>query len=106
MCGKFMALVSWSEVVDFSQPLTESGGDDGPGEGSNDEVVTDRVGGLLPVIIRDAEQGQAARGEDALGGSRSKSLAPAAADPRTVGNDRLEGAAPHALPCWAAHPGR
>ena len=38
MCGKFTALASWSEVVEFSQPLTESGG-----------------GGLLPLIVWDAE---------------------------------------------------
>lgn len=44
-------------MVDFSQPLTESGGGGGGGdEGSNDGVVTYRVGGLLPVIIWDAEQ--------------------------------------------------
>ena len=57
MCGKFTALASWSEVVAFSQPLTESGGGEGPGgdEGSNDEIVTYRVGGLLPVIVWDAE---------------------------------------------------
>jgi hypothetical protein len=38
MCGKFTALASWSEVVAFSQPLTESGGGEGPGgdDGSND----------------------------------------------------------------------
>jgi hypothetical protein len=57
MYGKFTALASWSEVVEFSQPLTERGGEggDGPGEGSNDEVITFRVGGLLPVIVWDAE---------------------------------------------------
>jgi putative SOS response-associated peptidase YedK len=57
MCGKFTALASWSEVVAFSQPLTESGGGEGPGgdDGSNDEIVTYRVGGLLPVIVWDAE---------------------------------------------------
>jgi putative SOS response-associated peptidase YedK len=57
MCGKFTALASWSEVVAFSQPLTESGGDEGPSgdDGSNDEIVTYRVGGLLPVIVWDAE---------------------------------------------------
>jgi putative SOS response-associated peptidase YedK len=57
MCGKFTALASWSEVVVFSQPLTESGGGEGPSgdEGSNDEIVTYRVGGLLPVIVWDAE---------------------------------------------------
>jgi putative SOS response-associated peptidase YedK len=57
MCGKFTALASWSEVVAFSQPLTESGGGEGPGGdgGSNDEIVTYRVGGLLPVIVWDRE---------------------------------------------------
>jgi hypothetical protein len=34
----------------------ESGGGDSPdGDGSNDEIVTFRVGGLLPVIIGDPE---------------------------------------------------
>ena len=53
MCGKFTALASWSEVVAFSQPLAESGGGEGPSgdDGSNDEIVTYRVGGLLPVIV-------------------------------------------------------
>lgn len=56
MCGKFTALSSWSEVVDFSQALTESGGvGRGGDEGGNDEIVTYRVGGLLPVIVWDAE---------------------------------------------------
>jgi len=48
MCGKFTALASWSEVVAFSEPLTETGGE---GEGSNNEIITYRVGGLLPVIV-------------------------------------------------------
>jgi hypothetical protein len=45
MCGKFTALASWSEVVAFSQPLTESGGGEGPSgdDDSNDEIVTYRV---------------------------------------------------------------
>jgi hypothetical protein len=57
MCGKFTALASWREVVAFSQPLAEIGGGEGPSgdEGSNDEIVTDRVGRLLPVIVWDAE---------------------------------------------------
>jgi putative SOS response-associated peptidase YedK len=57
MCGKFTALASWSDVVEFSQPLTEGGGGEGPGgdDGSNDEIVTYRVGALLPVIVWDAE---------------------------------------------------
>jgi putative SOS response-associated peptidase YedK len=51
MCGKFTALASWSEVVAFN------GGGEGPSggdDGSNDEIVTYRVGGLLPVIVWDA----------------------------------------------------
>ena len=57
MCGKFTALASWSDVVTFSQPLTESGGGEGQrgGEGSNDEIVTYRVGALLPVIVWDPD---------------------------------------------------
>lgn len=60
MCGKFTALASWREVVDFSQPLTEprGGGEGDLGEGSNDEIVSYRVGGPLPVIIWDAETEQ------------------------------------------------
>ncbi|CAN5768362.1 hypothetical protein BH11PSE3_BH11PSE3_10520 [soil metagenome] len=58
MCGKFTALASWSEVVAFSQPLAEQGGDAAPGEGSNDEIVTFRVGTLLPVIVWDAPAGR------------------------------------------------
>jgi hypothetical protein len=63
MCGKFTAPASWSEVVAFSQPLTESGGGEGPGgdEGSNDEIVTYRVGGLLPVIGRSEGAAQTPR---------------------------------------------
>ena len=57
MCGKFTALASWSEVVAFSQPLAEGGGGEGPGgdDGSNDEIVTYRVGALLPLIVWDPE---------------------------------------------------
>jgi putative SOS response-associated peptidase YedK len=57
MCGKFTALASWAEVVEFSQPLTGGSGDegDGGGDGSNDAIVTFRVGGPLPVIIWDHE---------------------------------------------------
>jgi len=48
-------------VVAFSQPLTANGGDDGGGAGDgegdsgSDEIVTYRVGGLLPVIVWNAE---------------------------------------------------
>ena len=58
MCGKFTAQASWREVVAFSQPLTESGGDPGePGseDGGEDGIVTYRVGAAVPVIVWDAE---------------------------------------------------
>jgi putative SOS response-associated peptidase YedK len=53
MCGKFTAMSSWSEVVDFSLPL----GTDHPA-GTNDEPITLRVMGLLNVIIWDDEEKQ------------------------------------------------
>ena len=70
MCGKFTAMACWREVVAFSQPYLagkdqldrEGGGGDGGredgGDGSNDEIVTYRVGGPLPVIVWDAEAGK------------------------------------------------
>lgn len=57
MCGKFTAQASWQEVFDFSQPLTGEGGGGGEG-GDSGEVYTYRVGGMLPVIIWDAELGK------------------------------------------------
>jgi hypothetical protein len=42
MCGKFTAMASWREVHAFSHPLTADAG-----LGSNDEVVTYRVAGML-----------------------------------------------------------
>jgi len=53
MCGKFTAMASWREVVDFSQPLT---GDSGAG--SNDEEVGYGVARMLPVIVWDREAGK------------------------------------------------
>jgi putative SOS response-associated peptidase YedK len=53
MCGKFTAMASWREVVDFSQALTGGGDGDG-GDAGNDSVVTLRVGAMLPFIIWDA----------------------------------------------------
>src|SRR4051794_14968660 len=62
MCGKFTAMYSWSEIVAYMRTFTEGGGSDGQDsgegggdEGSNDEVVSYRVNGMLPVIIWDAE---------------------------------------------------
>lgn len=54
MCGKFTALASWREVVDFSQPLTGKSGS-GDSEGGAGEIVGYRVNGMLPVIVWDAE---------------------------------------------------
>src|ERR1700743_3759043 len=48
MCGKFTAMASWSEVVDFSEAFSASNV-----EGANDEPVTLKVMGLLNVIIWD-----------------------------------------------------
>jgi hypothetical protein len=84
MCGKFTALASWGEVVAFSQPLTERGGNDGPGEGSNDEIVTFRVGGLLPVIVWDAEARERRVVKMRWGGSGPERLAAATAHPRAI----------------------
>jgi putative SOS response-associated peptidase YedK len=53
MCGKFTAMASWSEVVDFSEALTSSS--EGSG-GDNDREVGFRVMGQLNVIIWDAER--------------------------------------------------
>jgi putative SOS response-associated peptidase YedK len=53
MCGKFTAMASWSEVVDFSDALSASGGAE-----SNDQPVTFKVMSQLPVIIFDREQGK------------------------------------------------
>lgn len=61
MCGKFTAQARWQQVVDFSQPLTGEpggGGDEGNGGSSEGEVFTYKVGGMLPVIIWDAELGK------------------------------------------------
>jgi len=48
MCGKFTAMASWRKVVRFSQPLEAARGD---------AVVTYRVAGLLPVILRGPDGG-------------------------------------------------
>jgi putative SOS response-associated peptidase YedK len=47
MCGKFTAMASWREVVEFSQPLTgKPNGADG-----GDEDVTYGVARSLPAIV-------------------------------------------------------
>jgi len=51
MCGKFTAMASWSEVVDFSDTFTGSGGSDG----ENDRPITFRVMGDLAVITFDQQ---------------------------------------------------
>jgi putative SOS response-associated peptidase YedK len=51
MCGKFTAMASWSEVVDFSQPLSGN-----RREGANDEPVTLKVMGQVNVIVWDAQE--------------------------------------------------
>lgn len=63
MCGKFTAMLSWSQIVEFASMFTTEregkGRDESGGEGGGgDEVVTYRVGGPLPVIVWDAETRQ------------------------------------------------
>jgi putative SOS response-associated peptidase YedK len=53
MCGKFTAMASWGEVVDFSDPLTAASR-----AGSNDSVETFRPMTDLPVILRDPDSGK------------------------------------------------
>src|SRR6201995_4435306 len=53
MCGKFTAMASWSEVVDFSEALTSNGGGDSAGD--KDREVGFRVMGQLNIIVWDAE---------------------------------------------------
>ena len=53
MCGKFTAMASWSEVVDFAEAFSSSGGG-----GDNDRPVGFRVMSDLPVIVYDREAGK------------------------------------------------
>src|ERR1700754_2546881 len=54
MCGKFTAMASWAEVVDFSQPLGRIVPADGGGSDDNDFEVTFRPYSNLNVIVWDA----------------------------------------------------
>jgi len=49
MCGKFTAMASWSEVVEYSTALTS----ERDAAGSNDEAVTLKVMGPVNIIIWD-----------------------------------------------------
>jgi putative SOS response-associated peptidase YedK len=51
MCGKFTAMASWREIVEFSQSVTTE-------RRENDEEVTYGVARPLPVIIWDRETGK------------------------------------------------
>lgn len=52
MCGKFTAMASWSDVVDFSQAFSATDG------GDNDRPVGFKVMGQLRVILWDREAGK------------------------------------------------
>jgi putative SOS response-associated peptidase YedK len=54
MCGKFTAMASWSEVVDFGQAFSAAAGDGG----DNDRQVGFRVMSDLAVIVFDREAGK------------------------------------------------
>jgi putative SOS response-associated peptidase YedK len=51
MCGKFTAMASWREVVEFSAPLVQA-------QSGMDEEVTYGVARPLPVIVWDRETGR------------------------------------------------
>ena len=54
MCGKFTAMASWSEVVDFAEAFSSTAGDGG----DNDRQVGFRVMSDLAVIVFDREAGK------------------------------------------------
>jgi putative SOS response-associated peptidase YedK len=54
MCGKFTAMASWSEVVDFAEAFSTTAGSGG----DNDRQVGFRVMGNLAVIVFDREAGK------------------------------------------------
>lgn len=49
MCGKFTAMASWRQVVDFSQPLTAA---------DDDHTVAYRPMTMMPVIVSDRDAGK------------------------------------------------
>src|ERR1700761_969606 len=51
MCGKFTAMASWAEVVDFSDAFSSSGGG-----GDNDQPVGFKVMSQVQIIIWDAQE--------------------------------------------------
>lgn len=53
MCGKFTAMASWAEVVDFGEAFSATAR-----EGDNDRSSTFRVMNDLPVIVYDAAVGK------------------------------------------------
>src|SRR5258708_4095460 len=53
MCGLFTAMTSWREAVAFSKALTDSATP--RPDGQEDQEVTYRVMGTLPVIVWDRE---------------------------------------------------
>ena len=53
MCGKFTAMASWSEVVDFGEAFSTTAGDGG----DNDRQVGFRVMSELAVIVFDMRRG-------------------------------------------------
>lgn len=52
MCGKFTAMASWSDVVDFAEAFTDTAG------ASNDQPVGFKVMGELRVIVWDKNAGK------------------------------------------------
>jgi putative SOS response-associated peptidase YedK len=57
VCGKFTAMASWREVVEYSRAFSSSPSDFEDGA-NRDEEVTYGVAKPLPVIIRDRETGK------------------------------------------------
>ena len=58
MCGKFTAMVSWRQIVEFGSMFTGGSSKSGDDGGGGDEIATYRVNGQLPVIVWDGEARQ------------------------------------------------